>query len=42
MSQSGNIVIWENKSNLPAVIDTNGLVAYFEKIKSLGIVVGRR
>jgi len=38
MSQSGNIVIWENKSNLPAVIDTNGLVAYFEKIKRFPVL----
>lgn len=38
MSQSNNIVIWENKTNLPAVIDGNGLVAYFEKIKKFPVL----
>lgn len=38
MNQSNNLVILENKNNLPAVIDGNGLVAYFEKIKRFPIL----
>jgi len=36
--QNSNIVVWENKTNLPAVVDTNGLFAYFERIKKFPVL----
>lgn len=38
MSQNTNLMVLENKSNLPSVIDGNGLVAYFEKIKKFPVL----
>ena len=38
MNQSSNIVVWENRANLPAVVDSNGLFAYFEKIKKFPVL----
>jgi len=38
MSQSSNLMILEQKANLPAVIDGNGLIAYFEKIKKFPVL----
>lgn len=38
MNQNNSLIILENKSNLPAVIDGNGLVAYFEKIKKFPVL----
>lgn len=38
MSQSNSLVILEQKSNLPAVIDSSSLVAYFDKIKKFPIL----
>ena len=36
--QNSNIVVWENKTNLPAVVDANGLFAYFERIKKFPVL----
>lgn len=38
MSQNSNIMVVEHKTNLPAVIDANGMVAYFEKIKKFPVL----
>lgn len=38
MSQNSNIMVVDNRSNLPVVIDGNGLLAYFEKIKKFPVL----
>lgn len=38
MSQNNSVMVVENKTNLPAVIDGNGLFAYFEKIKKFPVL----
>ncbi len=38
MSQNSNIMVVDNKSNLPVVIDGNGLLAYFERIKKFPVL----
>ncbi len=38
MSQNSNIMVVQHKTNLPAVIDGNGMVAYFEKIKKFPVL----
>ena len=38
MSNGSSIVVVKPSSNLPLVIDNNGLVAYFERIKSFPVL----
>lgn len=38
MSENKNIVVYENKSNLPVVVEDNGLHAYIEKIRQFPIL----
>ena len=38
MSQNNSVMVVESKTNLPAVIDGNGLFAYFEKIKKFPVL----
>lgn len=38
MSQNNSLMVLEQRANLPAVIDSNGLVAYFEKIKKFPVL----
>ena len=38
MDKHSSIVVVEKKANLPAVVDNNGLAAYFEKIKSFPVL----
>ena len=38
MSQNNSLMVLKNNTNLPAVIDGNGLVAYFEKIKKFPVL----
>ncbi len=38
MSNSSSIMVIKPSSNLPLVVDNNGLVAYFEKIKSFPVL----
>ena len=38
MSNNSSIVVVNNRSKLPALVDNNGLVSYFEKIKSFPIL----
>lgn len=38
MSQNNSLMVLKNNANLPAVIDGNGLVAYFEKIKKFPVL----
>lgn len=38
MSQNNSLMVLKSNANLPAVIDGNGLVAYFEKIKKFPVL----
>lgn len=38
MNQNNSVMVVESKTNLPAVIDGNGLFAYFEKIKKFPVL----
>lgn len=38
MVQSNSLMVLDNKANLPALVEGNGLVAYFEKIKKFPVL----
>lgn len=38
MSQNNSLIVLKNNTNLPAVVDGNGLIAYFEKIKKFPVL----